>query len=249
MASDPRLLDLATEWRPQRPGRKPINKIDDALVEPDWEGLHVVAALDEDAVVLVHQGQSVAIPDELPTALLAAFRAMDALVEGRLTTTALWSGEGAGAVQPTVERQAILIPRIGRPRTSNDAFMRSRDHVRREEAEAPGTVDALASGERHAFVATDLLWLDGTPLVDIPLLERKRLLDGVLEPSLLVRITPFVRPTAGMMLATWGTQGFRELHYRAANSRYLTGAENPDCAVARPPSAARRPSGSATRVG
>jgi hypothetical protein len=29
--------------------------------------------------------------------------------------------------------------------------------------------------------------------------------------------------------------GFRELHYRAANSRYRTGEENPECAVAAPP--------------
>ncbi len=57
-------------------------------------------------------------------------------------------------------------------------------------------LDALADGEDHAFVAIDLLWLDGEPLDDVPLLERKRLLDTVLAQSRLVRVTPFVRPAA-----------------------------------------------------
>ncbi|HYO44975.1 MAG TPA: hypothetical protein VES19_17390, partial [Candidatus Limnocylindrales bacterium] len=88
---------------------------------------------------------------------------------------------------------------------------------------------------------TDLLWLDGTPLGDVPLLERKRLLDGVLDASYLVRITPIVKPSAIVTLVTWGTLGFRELHYRAANSRYLAGRENPDCAVSRPPAGPHGP--------
>ena len=41
--------------------------------------------------------------------------------------------------------------------------------------------------------------IDGSRLLDLPLLERKRLLDGALEPSELVRITPFVRPPIGTL--------------------------------------------------
>ena len=89
-------------------------------------------------------------------------------------------------------------------------------------------------GAIHKF-ATDLLWLDDQPLDDVPLLERKRLLEGVLEPSFLVRISPYVRPSAVLTLVTWGSLGFRELHYRAANSWYRAGEENPDTAVGRPP--------------
>jgi hypothetical protein len=44
-----------------------------------------------------------------------------------------------------------------------------------------------------------------------------------------------VKASAFMTLVTWGTLGFGELHYRAANSRYLAGRENPDWAVSRPP--------------
>ena len=97
--------------------------------------------------------------------------------------------------------------------------------------------EALERGERHAFVATDLLWVDGEGLLDVPLLERRRLLEGVLDESYLVRLSAFVRPSAVLTLVTWGALGFRDLSYRAANSRYLPGQENPDWAVTRAPDA------------
>jgi hypothetical protein len=235
MAVDPALLELAAAWQPQRPGRRSPKDIRDALVEPDWDGLRVVAALSVDQAVVVHDGEGLTVPAELPPALVEAFGAVEALVEGCLTTMALKSGEGVLPPMPGVERPPILIPRAVRRDVKDDPFVRVRDHEKREAAIAPRIVAALEAGERHAFVATDLLYLDGTPLGDVPLLERRRLLDGVLEPSYLVRISPVVKPSAILTLVTWGTLGFRELHYRGANSRYLAGQENPDCAVSRPP--------------
>lgn len=235
MPVEPDLLDLAAAWLPQRPGRRAPRDIADALVEPDWDGLRVVAALAVDQAVLVHDGQGVTVPAELPPALVEAFGAVDALVEGCLTTMALRSGEGVLPPMPGVERPPILIPRAMRRDVKDDPYVRARDHEKREAVVAPKVLEALGRGERHAFVATDLLYLDGTPLDDVPLLERRRLLEGALEPSYLVRISPVVKPSAVLTLVTWGTLGFRELHHRAANSRYLAGRENPDCAVARPP--------------
>lgn len=235
MAVDPELLDLAAAWRPQRPGREPLKKILDPLVEPDWNGLRVVCALSVDAAVFVHDGDAIAVPAELPPAMVDAFDGVDALVEGTLTTKALESGEGILPPMAGVERPPILVPRVVRKSVRDDPFVRARDHEAREAAFAGPVLAMLARGERHVFVATDLLWLDGTPLHDVPLLERKRLLDGVLESSYLVRVTPIVRASAILTLVTWGTLGFRDLHYRAANSRYLAGRENPECAVTRPP--------------
>jgi hypothetical protein len=78
--------------------------------------------------------------------------------------------------------------------------------------------------------------------MDVPLLERKRLLDTVLRPSRLVRVTPFVRPaSAPQTLITWATLGFSDLSWRAANSRYLAGRENPGWAVAAAPRSIARP--------
>jgi hypothetical protein len=83
-----------------------------------------------------------------------------------------------------------------------------------------------------AFVAIDLLVLDGQSLLDIPLLERKRLLESVLAESDLVRRTAFVRPPVDAWLASWRSMGFRELAYKAANSRYVPGERNDDWAIA-----------------
>ncbi len=235
MPVDQDLLDLAAAWRPQRPGRRATRDIPDALVEPDWGGIRVVAALAEDGVVFVRAGESIPVPAELPAALVDAFRAVDALVEGHLTTVALHSGEGVLPPSMEVERPPILIPRLVRPSVKDDPFVRARDFEAREDAAAEPVVAALGRGERHAFVATDLLRLDGTDLADVPLLERKRLLDGVIDPSFLVRVSPYVKPSAILTLVTWGSQGFGELHWRAANGRYRAGEENEDCAVARPP--------------
>ena len=72
----------------------------------------------------------------------------------------------------------------------------------------------------------------------MPLLERRRILEGVLGRRYLVRISAIVRPSADPDARTWGALGFRDLSYRAANSRYLAGREQPDWAVAGAPDTA-----------
>ena len=237
--SSPR--EIAAAWQPERPGRRSAKDLADALVEPEWGGVRVAASLAEGEAAFWRGGAEVATPDELPAALVDAFRAVDAVVEGHLTTMALRSGEGALPAPPMLERPSFLVPRAIRKGARDDPSARARDHEARVAAGEPGTLEALERGERHAFVATDLLWLDGEPLADVPLLERKRHLETILEGSPLVRVTPFVRPSAALILATWGGLGFGELLYRAANSRYLAGRENPDRVVARAPEGPRGP--------
>jgi hypothetical protein len=136
---------------------------------------------------------------------------------------------------PVVERPPILIPRLGGSGARDEPYVMGRDHAAQAVALGARTLAALERGERHAFVATDLLWLDGQPLFDVPLLERKRLLEAVLEESYLVRVSAFVRPSAVITLVTWGTIGFRDLVWKAANSRYRPGEANEDWAVGRAP--------------
>ena len=157
------------------------------------------------------------------------------MVEGNVTTAALRSSEGAFTEAPKVERPPILVPRVFRSSVKDDPYVHSRDHEAAMEQAAPVTLEALAQGEKHAFVATDLLWLDGQPLDDVPLLERKRLLEAVLTESFLVRVSAFVRPSAVMTLVSWGSLGFKELSYRASNSRYIAGGVNDDWAIVRAP--------------
>lgn len=233
MSPDTDLFRLAAEWRPQRPGRRAAKDVVDPLVEPHWEGLGVVAALATDRASLVHEGTELTVPAELPEALVNSFTAVEALVEGRLTTVALRTGEGGPTGEVKIERPPLLIPRFGRK--GDDPFLKAREFERREMSEAPALLEALASGERHVFMATDLLYLDGTHLHDVPLLERKRLLDGIIDAGFLVRLTPFVKAAAFGTLVAWGSLGFTDLYYRAANSRYLPGEENPECVIAKPP--------------
>jgi hypothetical protein len=91
------------------------------------------------------------------------------------------------------------------------------------------------AGNPLAFVAIDLLSLDGQPLLDIPLLERKRLLDSALGEDHLVRRGVYIRPPVDAWLASWRSLGFRELAYKAANGRYLPGATNDTWALVRIP--------------
>jgi len=233
-SSDPR--DVAAAWRPQFPGRVGPRDIRDAIVEPDWAGLRVVAALGSHGAEVYRYGDRIDVPRELERALAAAFDAVDAVIEGHLTTAAFEDGVGAYPAAEPVGRPIFSLPRFFRGSAKEDPYVFGRIHQAKSESDAPGILDALAAGERHAFVAVDLLWLDGQALDDVPLLERKRLLDTVLAPSLLVRVTPFVRPvSAQRTLITWGTLGFGALSWRAANGRYLAGRENPDWAIAPTP--------------
>lgn len=90
-------------------------------------------------------------------------------------------------------------------------------------------MDFAADGGRPrtndlAFVALDVLRIDGQTLFDIPLLERKRLLDGLIQQSPLVRISPWVRPPISPWFRTWQLAGFKGVMVKAANSRYVPGA-------------------------
>ncbi len=95
MADDSPPREFAMAWQPERAGRRSIRDIGDAIVEPEWGGVRVAACLTAGAAELWREGTTVAVPDELPAALVDAFRALYAVVEGHLTTVALQSGEGA----------------------------------------------------------------------------------------------------------------------------------------------------------
>ncbi|HEY5488910.1 MAG TPA: hypothetical protein VIK00_03650 [Candidatus Limnocylindrales bacterium] len=79
-------------------------------------------------------------------------------------------------------------------------------------------------GKDLAFVALDLLRIDHETLFDVPLLERKRLLEGAIQQSPLVRISPWVRPPITAWLRTWTRAGFKGAMVKNSNSRYVPGS-------------------------
>ena len=237
---------IAAAWTPQRPGRRAARDIPEAIVEPDWGGARVAAALTvRDAALYTHGGE-LPLTEELRQALIDAFRAVEAVVEGHVTTEALRTGEGAFPTGMKVERPPIIVPRAITSSVRDDPYVHARDFEAAAQKAEPDVAEALERGERHAFVATDLLWLDGESLLDVPLLERKRHLEAVLDESFLVRVSAYVRPSAVLTLVAWGTLGFRDLSWRSANSHYLPDEVNDDWAVARAPQAPTGPSKSPT---
>jgi ATP-dependent DNA ligase len=183
----------------------------DAVIEPGWSGVRVLARFedggtrfdDEDGVDCTAEFAGVA------EAITAAALAGQLILDGFLTVepTQLVAGT------PTQEIEA---PSSGQMMTQ---FI-----VGSQVARAVAPQRHLDPDRPIAFVAVDLLEIDGSPLLDIPLLERKRLLDGSLRQGELVRITPFVRPPIDSFLATWRGLGFQTLAYKAPNSRYTPDA-------------------------
>ena len=107
---------------------------------------------------------------------------------------------------------------------------RARDLEERQEAER----DALTFDEDDvvSLIVVDLLWLDGQWLLDVPLLERRRVLESVVPAEQLVRPGLYVRAPVGSMIGSWRAQGFRAMTFKAANSRYRPGETADDWTMA-----------------
>jgi ATP-dependent DNA ligase len=234
-------LDIAARWQVQRFDRRTPREIQDAIVEPFWGGARVLAAIDRHGAALFHDGRRIVTPAPIDEALRKALLAGEAILEGHLSDQAFSTGIGArldDATEPVRPLRMItnaLVPGAGR----REAYIAQKEieaKEREREMEAAAAVEAAERAERLAFVATDLLWLDGEPLLDVPLLERKRVLEGVIGEAELVRRTAFVQPTATPSLVAWRSLGFLTLAWKAANSRYLPGEVNQGWTIAPAPS-------------
>ena len=201
------------DLRPQDFGNGPLSKVLDPIVEPLWTGLRALAAIGWGDVELVDvDGDPLGGLDSIVEALAAAVPSGEVVVDGFITKQAThtaspvvaWSGE-----MPTMGSM------IGLRRN------RAMDTVKLKETSL--AANTFEETDDLAFVVTDLLWLDDTPLLDIPLLERRRLLEAVVVESDGVRLGAFVRPPIERWVASWRSQGFGGLTYKAANSRYLPG--------------------------
>jgi bifunctional non-homologous end joining protein LigD len=81
---------------------------------------------------------------------------------------------------------------------------------------------------RRAFVALDLVELEGESLTDVPYQERRRLLTSVLEQSARVRVSPAVRLPLEPWLHAWRSSGFTHYVAKHMNSRYRPGEQVDD---------------------
>src|SRR5262249_15003202 len=107
-----------------------------------------------------------------------------------------------------------------------------RSKAREAEQDAVARVIVLGPDDPTGLVAIDLLWLDAESLLDVPLQERKRLLDSVVVEGALVRRTVHVRPPVEPWYLQWRAFGFREFAVKDANGRYTPGAASDGWAMA-----------------
>lgn len=192
-----------------------VFEISDPVVEPLWSGTRVLAHLtvhpgaEPATVVALIEELGADLAPELPTlaeAIATSFTALDAIVDGVISRQVTLDGVGAAAI-PEVR---------GRP---TEMFVRS--NLDFDVSPRGPVADAAAEAEPvDGFFAVDLLRVDGTSLLDVPLLERKRVLESVIIPGRLVRVSSHVRPPIDSWIATWKAMGLRGGMLKAANSRY-----------------------------
>jgi bifunctional non-homologous end joining protein LigD len=91
------------------------------------------------------------------------------------------------------------------------------------EVDPQGNAFTRESPRRQIFSAFDLLEVDGDPLVGVPLLERKRHLEGLVTPSPNVRLTAYVTRGLRAWRETLTGLGFRRVVLKDWNSPYSPG--------------------------
>lgn len=212
-------------WRPQTFGPRRAQEIADPVIEPLWDGDRVVVHASTAGVsILDADGAEVDALPEVIAAVGDALMAGSVVIDGYLTPQAARTSEGAilGEVAVPGSREMTAQIFIGR----------GRDRRRQlAESEAP----VVRPGDPLVLVCVDLLAIDDQPLLDVPLLERKRLLESAIDENLLVRLGAYVRPPVDPWVGSWRAQGFRALAYKAANSRYRPGEPNDAWATANIP--------------
>ncbi|MEA2519412.1 MAG: dependent ligase domain, partial [Chloroflexota bacterium] len=218
----PDAASAAASWRPQAFGDKRANRIADPIVEPLWTGPRIVALVERGAARLI-DAEGVPIDEELElaAALVEATGGATVVIEAFLTP------EPLQAMSAIAGREVVVAPNvtdtmtqmvIGTRGNRKDRLAERRTEARRRSVD--GVVDQMA------LVAVDLLWLDDESLCDVPLLERKRILESVLTESHLIRVGAHVKPPIDTWLGSWRTFGFRRVSFKAANSRYFPGEKN-----------------------
>ena len=223
--------ELARPLRPQAFGKTRPTRIGDAIVEPAWQGLRVLAAVGNGRATLWDQGEELEEIGGVHAALADATAATidGAIFDGYLTKQTVTQGIGVKSIvneYPTMTGQITRMFIGGR---------RNRINELERQREAERAAREFQDDDAINLVITDLLWLDGQWLLDVPLLERRRILDSILPAGELVRPGLFVRHPIDSWVGSWRAQGFFGLTFKAANSRYRPGETADDWSLSELP--------------
>lgn len=173
------------------------------LFEPAWRGDRLMARYDSGRVRLTDEAGELA-DERFPEAveiLGGAILANQALIDG-VWTAQPFIGDGSAARHwaDTLASEGLA-------------------------SEIPDPID----GERRrAFVAIDLVELDGEILHEVPYQERRRVLESVLDEGVQVRVSPCVKQPISAWLVGWRANGFSHYLAKHQNSRYHPGEVSDD---------------------
>ena len=168
------------------------------MFEPGWRGDRLLARVEDGHVTLTDRAGEACDEEfaEAAEVLADAVDAEQAVLDGIWTNMPfIGAGSAARHLADAIEEEGL-------------------------EGEVP---DPLEMESRRAFVAIDLLELDGQSLHDVPYLERRRLLASVVSENVRVRISPAVRHPLHNWLLAWRSNGFATYIAKHVNSRYHPG--------------------------
>ena len=209
-------------WRPMAFGFKDARRIKDPVCEPLWSGERILVEVNDRAVRLRDtDGSTVEGFQDLEDAIADAVTAAEVVIDGYLMPAPIGAQvDDASLVDmPNVPSAGQMARQFMLGSIGSNRYQDQLDA-------AESRIVAVSANEPAAFVAIDLLWLDRESLIDIPLAERKRLLDSVVAERDLVRRTVNVKPPVETWYRQWRSFGFREFAVKDANSRYTPGGES-----------------------
>jgi hypothetical protein len=224
---------VRTAWRPQRFGRHNVRKVVDPLIEPVWVGERVLVQVETSGpraddqpfvVILDEDGDTIQNFADVEGGLGAAVRATNVVLDGYLTDRVERGAEDSNLTGVQLPKATDMTRQLlmggGRRREELTPL----DQSKPADPRVPTT-----------FVAVDLLMVDDQELLDVPLLERKRVLESVLDENQFVRRGIYVRPPLDPWLISWRSIGFHSVAFKAANGRYRPGLDNDGWAISRIP--------------
>lgn len=216
---------VSQAWRPQGFGPLRAGAIEDPIVEPLWGGdrtIVVVAGPDAVPAFIDQHGEAFDDPrlEPIVASLETSLRADSVVLDGYLTRQPNVDPALAATMGPTIPTHGQML---------NQMFLGGMRSSRILGSNEATPIDPQLP---LTFVAIDLLSIDDQSLLDVPLLERKRILETAFVEADLLRRGVYVRPPVGTWIVSWRAFGFGELAYKGANSRYTPGLPNPGWALA-----------------
>ena len=135
------------------------------------------------------------------------------------------AAEAAEVLEPSLDAEEALIDGVwtNMPFVGAGSAAQHLAEAIAEEGLTDELPDPIENEPRRAFVAIDLVELDGQPLHDIPFMERRRLLTSVVDENVRVRVSPAVRVPIHNWLIAWRAAGFDRYVAKHVNSRYTPG--------------------------